>query len=75
MEPFARDGRYMKTSRRGAMINCLHFRARWRERDQLTSVDSMRIRRHLAVCQRCQAFDQQMRVERDSEASSAGEEK
>jgi hypothetical protein len=44
------------------MINCVHFRAHWSEREQLDPVDSMRIRRHLAVCQRCQAFDQQMRT-------------
>ncbi|HEX5056956.1 MAG TPA: hypothetical protein VFX02_10715 [Gammaproteobacteria bacterium] len=44
------------------MINCLHFRTNWNERDQLGPVDRMRIRRHLAVCQRCQAYDQQMRT-------------
>jgi hypothetical protein len=44
------------------MINCLHFRANWAEREQLSPVDRMRIRRHLAVCQRCQAYDQQMRT-------------
>jgi anti-sigma factor RsiW len=44
------------------MINCLHFRAQWRERGRLESVDAMRVRRHLAVCQRCQAYEQQMRT-------------
>lgn len=44
------------------MINCLHFRTNWSERDRLDPVDKMRIRRHLAVCQRCQAYDQQMRT-------------
>jgi hypothetical protein len=45
------------------MMNCLHFRTNWSERDQLDPVDRVRIRRHLAVCQRCQAYDQQMRTD------------
>lgn len=44
------------------MVNCLHFRAHWNERDRLDPAASMRMRRHLAACQRCQAFDQQMRT-------------
>jgi hypothetical protein len=44
------------------MINCVHFRAQWSEREQLNPTDTMRMRRHLAACERCQAFDQQMRT-------------
>lgn len=44
------------------MINCLHFRANWSERERLDPTDSMRMRRHLAVCQRCQAYDQLMKT-------------
>jgi predicted anti-sigma-YlaC factor YlaD len=54
------------------MVNCLHFRAQWRERDRLSSVDTMRIRRHLAVCQRCRAYDQQMRTSGYSLKTLAG---
>lgn len=56
------------------MINCVHFRAHWSERDRLDPVDTMRIRRHLAVCQRCQAFDQQMRTGGHSRKGFAGSE-
>jgi hypothetical protein len=44
------------------MINCVHFRAQWSMRDRLNPTDSMRVRRHLSVCQRCQSYDQQMRA-------------
>jgi hypothetical protein len=44
------------------MINCVHFRAQWNEYEQLNPTDTMRMRRHLAACERCQAFDQQMRT-------------
>jgi hypothetical protein len=43
------------------MINCVHFRAQWSEYERLDPTDTMRMRRHLAACERCQAFDQQMR--------------
>ncbi len=57
------------------MINCVHFRAQWSEREQLDPADTMRIRRHLAACERCQAFDQQMRTAGyDSKGLTATEE-
>jgi hypothetical protein len=44
------------------LINCLYFRAQWRERERLESAEAMRVRRHLANCQRCLAYDRQMRT-------------
>jgi anti-sigma factor RsiW len=53
------------------MINCVHFRTQWEERDRLDATDTMRMRRHLAACERCQAYDQQMQAERGVDALSA----
>ena len=58
------------------MINCVHFRAQWHEYERLNPTDTMRMRRHLAACERCQAFDQQMRTAGyDSKDLTATEEK
>ena len=57
------------------MINCVHFRAQWSEFDQLDPTDTMRIRRHLSVCQRCQTYDQQMRAKRSVDVLLIAEEK
>ena len=57
------------------MINCVHFRAQWAEFDRLDPTDTMRIRRHLTVCQRCRAYDQKMRLEQTIDVLLVADEK
>jgi anti-sigma factor RsiW len=52
------------------MVNCMHFRMQWDERERLDPTDTMRMRRHLAACERCQAYDQQMRAKSSTETLS-----
>jgi hypothetical protein len=61
VEPFPGLVRY--TFRGKLMMNCLHFRSLWgAQQAKLNPGDSSLMRRHLTVCHRCQAYDQQMRA-------------